>query len=150
MLTTTCAYPAHQSRPVLTAMFMDNQTAIVILAHGSRREQANHEVAALAENMKKEGLAGEAEVGHAFLQFGSPTLEESIKNFIQKGCRHIAVAPLFLTTGVHINEDIPELLEKIKKESPETKIVLCPHLGCDNRLLPIIMERAKEGLKKIE
>ncbi len=125
---------------------MEQKTAIILLAHGSRRKEANQEVAFLAGIMEKDTLAMETEVGHAFLQFVAPSLEESIRNFIEKGYNRIAIAPLFLTSGVHIQEDIPEILEKIKTTHPDVNLVLCRPLGCDSRLLPIIRERVEEGL----
>lgn len=44
------------------------------------------------------------------MEFNEPTIRESLDSFKQDDVDSIAVVPLFLARGVHIDEDIPGIL----------------------------------------
>jgi len=124
---------------------MMNTTEVILLSHGSRREEANKDVLALARLMQEYREEQKVDVSAAFLQFAEPSLPEAIKKAVHVGKELILVAPLFLTSGVHITEDIPEAVEEAERLYPGVKIKQCSPLGCDRRLVPIIWDRV-EGL----
>lgn len=121
-------------------------TAVILLAHGSRLQEANDDVAGLAALLQEHAGTEKARVYHAFLQFGKPSLEEIIESCAQNGFKEILVLPLFLTSGVHITEDIPALMAEAKERYPQVAIKQCRLLGCDSRLVPYLWERAAEQL----
>ncbi len=124
-----------------------SETAIITLGHGSRVNAANHEVEELVEKWKQQKQNKEKLSFYtAFLQFGSPSLEETIRKAAQEGFQEIIIAPLFLTSGAHINKDIPEIVSHMKKQYPLIRFTQCLHLGCDERLLEILWDRVKEHL----
>jgi sirohydrochlorin ferrochelatase len=117
---------------------------VILLFHGSRLKEANEDVLKLAELLQDHHNHSEIYTGTAFLQFGRPSLEDAIKKTVSNGCLEIVIAPLFLTSGIHITEDIPEIISRAEKLYPEVKFKQCRPLGCDPRLIPIIWERVEE------
>ncbi|MGQ9720946.1 MAG: sirohydrochlorin chelatase [Candidatus Jordarchaeum sp.] len=74
----------------------------------------------LAEKVKaKTGL--EVEVGYS--EFCSPSIPETINQLASKGFEKIIVVPLFLTHCRHTERDIPEILEKVKKQVTNVEIL---------------------------
>ncbi len=119
---------------------------VILLAHGSRLQQANDEVLQLAEQLQQSRPKGDITTRSAFLQFGKPSLQDSIEAAARNGCQEVLIAPLFLTPGVHINEDIPEILREAQEKYPEIRFTQCQLLGCDSRLVPILWERVQAQL----
>lgn len=91
----------------------------------------------LAKKVKdKTGL--EVKVG--FSEFCSPSIPEAINQLASEGFNKIIVVPLFLTHCKHTEKDIPEILEKAKKQVANVEI-LCTE--------PIIEEIAEILCEKI-
>lgn len=129
------------------------KTGVILLGHGSRREEANSEIREFAQIMQKEGeapggsedISGEALYKEAFLSFGDPDLGKAIDELVKSGVEKVLVTPLFLVTGNHIQRDIPEQMEEIASRYPEVKFILTPHLGVHHKLVEIVKERIKEA-----
>jgi sirohydrochlorin ferrochelatase len=116
--------------------------ALIIVAHGSRKDASNKEVMTLGE--KVEFLLGEhyAYVMTAFLEFTSPSLEESIHSCIEKGANEIVILPYFLASGNHVSRDIPEVVAKIQASYPNTKMVLKEHIGSASGMAALLVDMA--------
>lgn len=119
-------------------------SAIILLSHGSRRKEANEELLKMAELLNDSRNRPDIIAVGAFLQFGRPSLEEALENMILRGCSEIVVAPFFLSSGVHITEDIPKIMAQVKEKYPRINFFLCPPIGCDPQLIPIIWKRIGE------
>lgn len=118
-------------------------SGIILLAHGSRRETANEVLPRLAEMVKEEGKYDR--INCAFLQFTSPDLREALKEQAEDGIEEITVVPVFLFNGIHLQEDIPEILAEEKNKYPQVEIKLAAPLGADPRLGEIIKDRINEA-----
>ncbi len=82
-----------------------HRTGILIVGHGSRREEANQDVREAARQI---GLRGNFPlVEAAFLEITRPTIREGFAALIAQGARHIIVHPYFLSPGRHTRGDIP-------------------------------------------
>ena len=121
---------------------MMTNKALIIVAHGSRKASSNEEVMSLGDNVGS--LLGEhyTYVMTAFLEFASPSLEESILSCIEKGANEIVVLPYFLASGNHVTRDIPELVEKIQASHPKVKLVLKEHIGSASGMVTLLTNMA--------
>lgn len=121
--------------------------ALVIVAHGSRREGSQ-------EGMEKlrQGIAARIPypVYLAYLQFQRPTLEEVVEKLREEGIGEITVLPAFLSAGVHVLQDIPETLQAIRRRYPELRLFLASPLGYDPRLVDILLERLRGEVWEVE
>lgn len=116
---------------------------IILVAHGSPKKEANNlgEFArTVAVFLKKEP----GEVKHAYLQFGSPSIEEAILECIKERAKTIIIHPLFLSSGAHVSSDIPEIIEKFRRDYPDIEINYTKPLGLHEKLIDIIKERIEE------
>ena len=103
--------------------------ALVLIAHGSRREASNQEVKQLAERISN-SLTGEYHmVETAFLELAKPLIPDSIDLCARNNCTEIDVIPYFLAAGRHVYEDIPEELNKARAVYPHLTINVYPHIG---------------------
>jgi len=121
-------------------------SSIILLAHGSRREVANNVLPQLASMIQEDKSFGK--VDSAFLQFTSPSLETALEEHIKEGVKNITVVPVFLFNGIHLKEDIPEILEKKKEKHPDVNILMAQPLGADSRIGDIIKDRIKETQRR--
>ena len=85
---------------------------LLLVAHGSRREESNLEVESLLKKMIAFNSNQFDEVMPAFLEFASPSISEAFQKCSEMGALQVTVLPYFLSAGVHINRDIPIFISK--------------------------------------
>src|SRR5690242_3358140 len=86
---------------------------IIVFAHGSRVESANQAVRTVAAELGRAG--GFSHVEAAFLELGQPDLEGAASRLAAAGVDSITVIPYFLTLGLHMERDLPPLIQKISQ-----------------------------------
>src|SRR5678810_1192061 len=91
------------------------RTGYVVFAHGSRVESANDAVRAVAAEMARRG--GLEIVVAAFLEGGQPDLPGALEA-LAKDVSRVVVVPYFLTLGLHLQRDLPRLMEQVKRAHP--------------------------------
>lgn len=123
-------------------------TGVVVLAHGSRGERGKGEVETVLKRIAiglRPLLAPDIEIIAATLQFNQPSLEEAAALLSKKGINRIVIAPYFLFPGRHITEHIPQLMEKLQRDYPETKFILADNLGLDESFVSLMAKRIKQA-----
>jgi sirohydrochlorin ferrochelatase len=120
-------------------------TAIVVFAHGSSIESANESVRRIAETVRLEG--GFDLVEAAFLEQGKPDLASAVAALVQKGATRVVVLPYFLTLGVHLQRDLPKLVEDLGRAHRGVDIRVTPPLDGHPALHRILEERAYDALR---
>ena len=123
--------------------------ALIIVAHGSRKASSNEEVKALGEKVKSLQDKRYALVMTAFLEFATPSLEESILSCVDKGASEIVILPYFLASGNHVTRDIPEVVQKIQASHQQVKITLKEHLGSSSGMVRLLSDMASSSNKKL-
>jgi sirohydrochlorin ferrochelatase len=117
--------------------------ALIIVAHGSRKTSSNEEVKALGEKVKSLQDKRYAFVMTSFLEFATPSLEESMLSCIDKDASEIVILPYFLASGNHVTRDIPEVVQKIQASHPQVKITLKEHLGSSSGMVRLLSDMAE-------
>jgi len=112
---------------------------VMLLSHGSRRPEANEEILAIGSLVQERDP--ERVYQTAFMSFGSPGIGESIDTLVRSGIERIIVMPLFLVTGNHIAQDIPEELDVHRQRLPGIEIVMAQHLAGHPGLVDIVLDR---------
>ena len=120
--------------------------AVILFAHGSRVEAANRSVEALAEKVGGEGSY--AYVKAAFLELAQPDLSTSIDQAMAAGKTHLIVIPYFLTTGIHLKRDLPELIAEQRQRHPGLEIGVGEPLEGHPLLTSLILQRVQEVVGK--
>lgn len=86
-------------------MNVNERTGILVVGHGSRREEANEDVRAAARRIGERG--GFNTVEAAFLEITTPTIRDGFAKLYERGARRITVMPYFLSPGRHTRGDLP-------------------------------------------
>ena len=115
--------------------------ALIILAHGSRRDESNLEISDLTNKVKMLVSEKFDFVEYAFLEMATPSLMDSIENLIDKNVSEIIVFPYFLNSGVHIKSDIPVILEKAPVKYENCVFKLTSPIGAYQGMSKIISEQ---------
>tara|TARA_B100001996_G_C18542851_1_gene547627 strand:+ start:163 stop:531 length:369 start_codon:yes stop_codon:yes gene_type:complete len=115
---------------------------LLLVAHGSRREESNLEVVSLSKQMAKFNSNPFDKVMPAFLEFASPSIPEAIEKCNEMGAKSITVLPYFLSAGVHINRDIPSEVENASQDFPNLNITIANYFGSREEIAELLMKTA--------
>ncbi len=84
--------------------------AILLIDHGSRRDTANRRLAEVARTLQAQASEGLV-VRYAHMELAEPDVAAGFRACVEAGATDIAVQPFMLSTGRHVTEDIPRLVE---------------------------------------
>ena len=98
--------------------------ALIVAAHGSRLNASNEEVKLLSQHLYKRLRTRYSILNTGFLELAEPSIPEAIIQCIQKGGTDIKVLPYFLSAGQHVQNDLPNEIEKVENTYRDIKISL--------------------------
>lgn len=115
---------------------------IILIGHGSPRNEANNiDIAGrLLHNAIHPNCGGNC-VKVAYLQFAKPEIADAIKECVESGAKKIIIHPFFLTSGMHVTKDIPEIIGEAEALYPDREFIYTEPLGIHEKLLDVVMER---------
>ena len=119
-------------------------TGIIVFAHGSRLEPANEAVRAIARQLAAAG--GFATVETAFLELGEPSLEGAVEALVARGVHDILVVPYFLTLGIHLERDLPSIINRLAGRFRSVKIRASAPLDGHLALVDVLLDRVKAAM----
>ncbi len=120
-----------------------HQEAILLIAHGSRRQQANDDLIRLCEMISNRHP--EQIVEHAFLELAKPTIPEGAASCIRRGANRVMMFPYFLSAGVHVAEDLHRFKREFEEKWPDATFLICPPLGGHRLIVDIVLDRIDQG-----
>lgn len=118
-------------------------TAVLLVAHGSRRESANDDLRRLAKLVAARGEYPIVEI--AFLELAEPTIPQGATTCVDRGAQTVLMLPYFLSAGEHAAGDLERYRTEFSAQYPNVEFVLCPPLGVHPLLVDIVFERLREG-----
>lgn len=115
---------------------------ILLAGHGSPRLDANNleHIASLLHEMIHPRCNEEC-VRVAYLQFAKPDIMEAITACVRDGARKVIVHPYFLSGGMHVTTDIPEIISKAREKYPGVEFICTEPLGVHNKMAQVVYER---------
>lgn len=116
--------------------------ALLLVAHGSRRQRSNNEVIELAEKLKAECVEHYDIVQAAFLELADTLIAKGIENCVNDGATEINVLPYFLNSGRHVTEDIPHDVDVMRPQFPGVEIHISQHIGASPAMLGMLKTAA--------
>lgn len=116
--------------------------ALLIVAHGSRREASNEEVRELTRAVAARAAGRFERVSCAFLELADPNIPDELRALIKDGASDITVMPYFLSAGRHVAEDIPGEIDLVRGEYPDANIRLAPYLGLAAGVPDLLVQQA--------
>ncbi len=120
-----------------------SETAVLLIAHGSRRAAANDDLVQLAQLVMQRSDYSIVEV--SYLELTSPTIPEGGQTCVARGARQVLMLPYFLSAGVHVVNDLEAHRNDLANQFPGVEFRLCPHLGLHPLMAEIVLHRLREG-----
>jgi sirohydrochlorin ferrochelatase len=115
--------------------------ALVLVAHGSRREASNDEIRVLTRRLRAADR-GFQHVACAFLELAEPSIPDGLRAAIAAGAEEVVVLPYFLSAGRHVVADIPGDVAVVQAEHPAVPIRIAPYLGAAEGITRLLLEQA--------
>jgi sirohydrochlorin ferrochelatase len=115
------------------------QLAILLIAHGSRRAEANDDLLRLAGQVRERVPAAIVEA--AYLELAEPSVPAAAARCIEQGATEIRLLPYFLSPGMHVTRDLEDYRRQFAGRHPGVEFVLCPPLGPHPLIVETVLER---------
>jgi len=113
---------------------------VLVIGHGSKDPNAqislNYVVNGLREQYRN--------VERCFLEIEQPDIQKGIKTCENYNPKTLIIVFYFLHEGAHVKTDINQDLKPALKESNLKQVYITKHLGTDEKMIDLILERARE------
>lgn len=111
---------------------------ILVIGHGSRSQEADEVFFKIVDMLKsKTGSLVEG----CYMEISRPGIPETIEKMYKEGIKDFTVLPYFLFPGIHIKEDIPEILKEVEGKYEDIKISMANPIGYNELIVDILLER---------
>lgn len=87
------------------------------------------------------------EVRCAYLELCQPGLADAVAEVAARGVTRIGIVPMFLGTGRHAREDLPEMVRQLARTFAPLQLNLRPPIGEDPRMTALMAHIASEALE---
>ena len=109
---------------------------LILFAHGSRDPLWRAPMEAVA--VRAATLDPQARVACAYLELMQPDLPGCAATLAAEGVRDMTIVPMFLGVGRHAREDLPLLVEELRRQHPQVNFTLRPAIGEDERVVDML------------
>ena len=115
-------------------------SAIILFAHGARDPEWAAPFRRIAARLRES--SPNLPVQLAFLELMQPALADAVARMAADGITRITLVPLFLAQGGHLKEDLPRLLDDIRRSHPGVTIDVSQAIGDSEVLTAAIADWA--------
>ena len=120
------------------------RTALLLIAHGSRHDEANDDLRHVAAELERRG---HAVVVPSFLELAEPDIAEGGRRCVGRGAGRVVLVPYFLSAGVHVRRDLAAARERLAGRFPRVEFRLAEPLGPHPLLTQIVVQRAHDAVR---
>ncbi|MGI0036650.1 MAG: sirohydrochlorin chelatase, partial [Nitrososphaera sp.] len=85
---------------------------------------------------------------HCFLELDRPNIDEGIKEAVAANPKVLLMMPYFLHKGAHIKTDVLAEVKASLESRSFDNAFLSRHIGVDEKLVDLVIERAREVEKR--
>ena len=118
----------------------DGECDVLLIGHGSSDRNAHDAFVHTADAIRSRYR----NVHHCFLELDSPNIEQGVAQAVSKSPRVLLMMPYFLHKGAHIKRDVVNDVRTALEKTRFSNAHMAHHFGVDDRLVNLIVERAKE------
>ncbi|MGL4462488.1 MAG: sirohydrochlorin chelatase [Planctomycetia bacterium] len=122
----------------------DEHLGLVLIAHGSRRAEANQDLHEIAERLRGRGYR---RVVASFLELAEPGIVDGGLQCADAGARRVVLSPYFLSAGRHVATDLEEARAELERLRPDVEFLLAGPLGPHPLLDHLLTVRVRERLR---
>jgi sirohydrochlorin ferrochelatase len=125
--------------------YPNSECDILVIGHGSSDKNARDALLYTVNSLKP----FYRRVTFCFLELDTPSIDEGIRNVLQENPKIILLLPYFLHKGAHIKRDVINDVNSALKKYSFKNIFMAKHLGVDEKLVDLVLERTREVEQKI-
>jgi len=125
---------------VISVSHANPTTALILVDHGSRFQDANDTLLDVVEMMK--GLCGSPRVYPAHMELAEPSIRQAFERAVGDGATLVVVHPYFLSPGRHSTTDIPRMAAAAAAAVPGVAHRVTAPLGVHPKIGEVVLERA--------
>jgi sirohydrochlorin ferrochelatase len=115
--------------------------AILLIDHGSRREEANAMLGCMA-HLVQALVGATAIVRYAHMEIAEPSIARGFADCVSAGATEVVAFPYMLSPGKHSTGDIPRLVAEAAAGFPGVSYRVTAAFGVHEKLGEIILVRA--------
>ena len=119
------------------------QTGIIIVDHGSTRDESNKMLEELASIFARKFREKYEIVEPAHMELAEPSIATAYARCVERGATKVVVTPFFLGPGKHWTGDIPSLTAAAARDFPHTSYHVTMPLGIDELILELLNKRVQ-------
>ena len=120
------------------------ETAVLLIAHGSRRAEANQDLVEFADRLRERG--DYSIIVPSYLELAEPSIPDGAAQCVEAGADRVLMLPYFLSAGSHVMRDLQRFRDELIERFPQRTFTLCPPLGLHPLMLDIVQDRLREEL----
>ena len=113
---------------------------VLLIGHGSKDPEARTSLKYIEDGLRPNFR----NVNHCWLEIEEPNIKQGMENCRNNNPNTLIIAPYFLHKGAHVKRDIYEDLNPAMQNSGIKNIFITEHLGIDDKMIDLVIERAKE------
>ena len=117
-----------------------NEVDVLIIGHGSKDPNAHLSIKYVVDGIKSKYR----NIDYCFLEIEKPDISQGISNCEKNNPEVLVIVFYFLHEGAHVKRDIYEDLNPALEKSKLTNVLITKHIGTDEKIIDLIIERAKE------
>lgn len=114
-------------------------TAVLLIAHGSRRPEANADLVHLAAVVRARKTYEIVEI--AYLEIASPSIPQGGRACVAQGAECVRMLPYFLSAGAHVEDDLSRFQRELSDEFPQVEFTVCLPLGLHPKIVDVVFDR---------
>lgn len=115
--------------------------ALLIMAHGSPRPEANEDIVRIAELLRARNAYPIVTV--CYLDCNQPDIAAGIDQCVADGATEIDAVPYFLHSGKHFVRDIPAVLEEAMQRHSNVRIAMGDYVGHMPAIADVLLARVR-------
>ena len=113
---------------------------VLLIGHGSKDPNAKTSLQYVVDGLQD----SYRNVSLCWLEIEEPNIKQGIDICAKNNPNVLIIVPYFLHRGAHVKRDIYEDLNPAMEKSGIKNIFITDHLGTDDKLIDLVIERAKE------
>lgn len=125
---------------------MTNDTAILLVGHGSRNQDGNQETLAFAAQWRERHPDWRIEV--CFIEHADVLLDEGLDQAAH-GAEKVRVIPFILNAAGHVKMELPAALERARERHPAVEFDVTRHLGMGREIFTVLQGQLNRLMKQL-
>jgi len=119
---------------------LNDKVDVLIIGHGSKDPNAQLSIQYVVDNLTNTYR----NISHCFLEIEEPNIQQGINKCQKNNPEVLVIVFYFLHKGAHVKRDIYEDLNPAIEKSNLKKVLITEHIGTDEKMIDLILERAGE------